>query len=746
MTKKTAMLVGVVSLLMGCLEAKPVPAGFDEPVVLGQWHSNLEAAKAKAAELGVPLLVIWGSPTCGHCKAFDLQLDRPAFVDYLANRGLVMVYNKGSGAVHNWAGSGSYPLWRVTWPAGDVDYKGQYPKTYEGFRTELERQIGDYVPGATVASPKDAYDTASDSAATAPTLEWKEQAVTANLRLATSTNYTDVSDWYKLAVVKGKTYKVWFSKVSGQEGDVVKAAIYGDASGDVVVRGPVNLQDGNFEFFAGATGVVYVKVWRETANDEAIRYAMSYQLKPLGKLTAASYQGWFGALDEAGVMGTVNLSVNSAGKLSGKASFPAKGALYSGTYTLLNATYNMISNDTAWIQGSFSKAGDTVPVVLGIALGSGHVVGTLGPDENAVPVELFRDDWAKTDWTGAAAAFSGYYTVSFPNCCARWPDSAPAGSGFATITLDNKGRYKVAGKLGDGTSLTQGGVLFLQPGATLAKPVLCALIYSAPVAYSGGLFGGVISFGDLNTNGVRDVYLGDGEQIVWSSLNPQSVPEYDDENPGFEATLTAIGGWYSKTANLNAYYLNKRLYVGDLDEPPAFAYKQTLLETENGKPVTSMSDETAFADSWQAETNLTVSVKADGTGFTVAAADLKLLGREDDGAPVYNYESAVNPNALKVSFNRATGVMSGSFKVYYDYVTKIDARSDPEKLTWKQTQVSADYAAILMLEQADETSELVASGHYLMPDSASYETATGATRKYTLKRSYDFSVLSEENE
>ncbi len=747
MLKKVAIYVGVVTLFLGYVQAKPVVAAFDAPIVLGQWHSNLELAKATAAELGVPLLVLWGSTTCSHCSAFDAQLEKAACVEYLANRGMVMVYSKGNGSVHSWVGSGAYPLWRVTWPAGDVDYRGQYPKTYEGFRAELERQIGDYVPGQTSVKAEDARDPDSDAAATAPTLVWKELAVTENLRLATSTNYTDAADWYTLAVLKGKTYKVWFSKVSGQINDVALAAVYGDAEGTVVIGAPVNLQDGNFEFFAGAAGQVFIKVWRDTTTDDAIQYAMSYQVKPLGKLAAANYQGWFGNLDTDGVIGTVSLSVSSAGKLSGKANFPTKGPLYGGTYTLLNATYNMLSNDTAWITGTFSKAGDAVPVTLALSSASGQVVGTLGPDTNAIPVKLFRDDWAKGGaWGAAAAAFSGYYTVSFPNCCSRWPDDAPAGSGFATITLDNKGRYKVAGKLGDGTPLTQGGVLFLHPDTTLEKPVLCALIYSAPSAYSGGRFAGVVCFGDLNTNGVVDAFLGYGEKFVWSSLNPQSVPQYDDENPGFESTLSVIGGWYSKTANLSAYYSGKTLSVGDLDEPPALAYMQSVMETEDGKTVTTTSEETAEADSWQAETNLTVFVTANGAGFKVPAADLKLLEREADGKPVYNYDSAVNPNALKVSFNRATGVMSGSFKVYYDYATKIDTRSDPEKVTWKQTQVLASYAAILLLEQAEENSELVADGYYLLPDTAAYETAAGTMRKYSLKRSYPFNVLSEENE
>jgi len=292
--------------------------------------------------------------------------------------------------------------------------------------------------------------------------------------------------------------------------------------------------------------------------------------------------------------------------------------------------------------------------------------------------------------------------------------------------------------------LTQSGVLFLHPDTTVTNPVLCALLYSAPTTYKGGVFGGVICFGDQNTNGVIDVSMGYGESLVWRNLDPFSVPNYDETNPGFESTLSAIGGWYNKTENLKTYYEGKSLFVGDLEEPPELSYTQTTLDSDG----TTRSDETTPAASWQSVTNyLPISIKANGSGFTVPNADLRLLGADDEGAPLYNYDTAVNPNALNVAFNRTTGVISGSFKVYYDYVVKDDARGDPEKLTWQHTQKVATYASVLMLEQqSDDYSDLVADGYYLFADSATYETATGAERSYSLKRSYDFAIRSDVSE
>ncbi len=742
MIKKTVFCLGVVILSLGYLEAAPVPAGPGEPVVLGQWHSNLAAAQAQAEEWHVPLLVLWGKSGCGHCSAFDRELDKPAFVDYLANRGLVMVYGKNDEAAHKFVGyGGSYPLWRVVWTAGGVNYKGEYPKTLAGFRAELEAQIGAYVPGAADTS-KDVYDPASDEAATAPELAWSEQAATASLRLSSSDDYTDVADWYKMTVEKDKTYKVWFSNVRGRAEDNVQVALYGDADGAQVIAGPVSLDAGDFTFFAPAAATVYVKVWRDTANDAAIQYAMSYQVKALGRLPKASYQGWASALADDSVLGTINLDVNSSGKLSGKAVFPKAGQPYGGSYTLKDAVYNMVSNDTLWVTGFFSQSRIRVPVQLAISVDTGRISGSLGQEPDAVAVTLYRDDWKQGEWVAVAENFAGYYTMSFPNCCALWPDDAPTGNGFATLTLDKKGRYKVAGVLGDGTKLSQSGVLFLHPDATLAEPVLCAVLYSAPTAYKGGHFGGVISFGDKNTNGVIDVCLGNDGKIVWTSRNPFSVPSYDEDSPGFIAALDVYGGWYDRTENLKAHYANKTIFVDDLQEPEPLKYRLSERFDEG----TEVSDDEAMPMSWQSANHLTVVPKANGSGFTVPAADLKLEGYEEDGQPLYNYEDGINPNGLKLAFNRATGVMSGSFKVYYDYVVKADYRGDDDKLTWKHTAINATYKAILMLEQVDVTSDLVSLGHYLLPDSATYETAAGRERNYKFKRSYEFAVLSKENE
>lgn len=850
--------------------AGPTPADPSSPVELGVWHSNLAAATAKAKELKVPMLVMWGSPTCGHCKAFDIQLDRPEFQDYLANRGLVMVYEKTTDTstdIKKWVGRGDYPLVRITWWTDDgsafrVDYKWQYPKTYEGFRDVLESKISDYVPGP-LDSSKDAYDDGNDTVGGAAELTWTDQVSSESLQLATKTTapvYEDKADWFKLAVVTGKTYKIWITGVTGVSADAPKVALFGDAGATVVIGAETALASGNYEFVATANGYVYVRIQRATAADAMIKYVLNYQrwapgrvefsvssksvyessssvsltlrrtegtsgavsvrigyvdsgtpesgftatagsdftatekvftwadgnsanqsfsipvnsasdvwegnetfgvtlsaesspgldLGPMVVVTileesdmvipAGKYYGWVGSLYTNGVKGTFAMTVSTAGRISGRVVFPKNVTPYSGTYTLASMTYETISNGVAWLTGELAKSGaDRVPLQMQVTLENGAGVGSIGDAEDVEPIEFYQDKWTETDMAAAVSPYVGYYTVAFP-VATKWPDDAPAGAGYAGVTVDKRGRFKAAGKLGDGTTFSQSGVLFLKADSDNVTNV-CALLYSAPTSYKGGLFAGVIRFADVNTNGVKDVSLFDEAVFVWRNFAPFSVSTYDSAEPGFESSVMAVGGWYDKTENLATHYQNQTLTVGDLAEPPELDYTLSLKTLDDtGRVVTEQLAETAASSSWQATSNaLVVNPTANGAGFTVAGADLKLQGVDESGAPVYNYDTAVNPNGLSVQFSRATGVMAGKFNIYYDYPAAIDATGEESVVTrWVHVSKKATYKGVILPERPDLNDGVEGDGYYLFPGKAAYETATGTGASYSFNYSFEF--------
>lgn len=855
------------------------------PVEIGQWHSNLSAAKLAAQQSGVPLLVIYSLNDCTICGNFDEALVSAGALEYFANRGLIMVYQKAGGRtdISNWAGPNGetkVPLVRITWWAGNVDYNWTRPSgsatdtagRFTNFRNTLESKIGAYVPNTDTT--KDKYDDANDTAAGAPTLTWSDQGKTEELKLAKSsvTNYTDLADWFTMAVESGKTYTVAFSDVSGVIRDTPQVALYSDA-GTTVVGAQTGLASGDFRYVPTADGSLFVKVWRTTSLDTNILYTMTYQrfapgeiefnpasvsvaenaarvtltVKRVGGTTgtatvqigyedsgsdkstktpaytatagqdfngtpspatltwtdgdaadktvtftlikdvaewegaetfgviltpvtdnpvgpaavvtllevdpmvtrAASYNGWVstdGVKDKrirlGRVTGTMTLTVSAAGRITGKAVFPGKAPVYAGTYTVKDAVYQSIDVDTdvATITGNLVRLRESIPFELRMDMESGQIFGAFGADENERMIELFRDDWAQPERQALAASLQGYYTVAFPVADTVWPtNGAPTGSGYATLTVDGRGRFRASGKLGDGTSFSQSGVLAIRQGRErgIASSV-CAMLFTAPSAYQGGSLSGLLDFGNENGNAVWELSPNEEIPIFWTSLNPVHVGTYDAVQPGFTELLWAVGGWYNKGQDLRAFYTGRQLFVGDLEEPLGLNYTLSTRMTNGvGRVVTVRTAETAPSVSWQAAENLAVTPKADGSGFTVPAGDLVKTGTAADGEPIYNYATGVNPNGLRLSFNRASGLMSGSFNGYYDYPSAIDTTVDPAKLTWRHAASRLSYAGVLLQEQASTGTVVTAYGYYLSSGKAPYP---GSARTYSFKQSSEFRI------
>jgi len=460
---------------------------------------------------------------------------------------------------------------------------------------------------------------------------------------------------------------------------------------------------------------------------------------------AASYNGWVSE-DLSGdeepslsrVEGTMTLAVSATGRITGKAVFPRKAPVYAGTYTVRNAVHQNIDVDTgvATITGDLVKSRERIPFELQLDMESGEIHGTFGTDENERMIELFRDDWAQPERQALIASLQGYYTVAFPVAEVLWPeDGAPMGSGYAVLTVDGRGRFRASGKLGDGTSLSQSGVLAIRQGE---EPSVCAMLFTAPATYQGGAFSGMLVFGDRNGNEVWDLGSSEEIPIFWVSLNPTHVATFNGAQPGFMEILGAVGGWYDKKQDLAAFYDGRQLYVGDLDAPSDLSYtRSTRIRNEAGRVVTVRTAEIAPSVSWQAAENLAVTPKADGSGFTVPAGDLVKTGTEENGKPIYNYDTGVNPNGLKLTVTRTSGLMRGTFNAYYDYPSVIDTTVEPNKLTWRRRVSRLSYAGILLQEQAETGDVVAAYGYYLSPEKIPYPDST---RTYSFKRSLEFRI------
>lgn len=189
---------------------------------------------------------------------------------------------------------------------------------------------------------------------------------------------------------------------------------------------------------------------------------------------------------------------------------------------------------------------------------------------------LRRDNSASAGVVAAQRKFVGYYTVGLVPQAVDSVD-AHTGYGYLTVTVNERGKTKVAGRLADGTAVSasvsgafQGLVDDSWAGSLEYRLVLPVFSATATRLFGGELV--LVSASDAS----------DGSALVDSDLDLAWIDDattalYDtaaDEFSGFAETLNPWGGWYDKVSNLQAYYKNTYLFYRDSDE----AEHELLLE------------------------------------------------------------------------------------------------------------------------------------------------------------------------
>lgn len=317
-------------------------------------------------------------------------------------------------------------------------------------------------------------------------------------------------------------------------------------------------------------------------------------------------------------------------------------------------------------------------------------------------------------WQAEAAAFAGYYTVSLPVAAIT---DAPRGSGYLTLTLDAKGKAKVAGLLADGTRYTGSATCSLaeEDGAAVARvPVFAAKATTA--------FGGWLTL-RVGADGVPVVSASlMGDDLLWVNDEPKATREGLE---GFETTLHPVGGWYDTVLNLQRAYLESDLSVslpeGDeaLEEirelmalPEGYAFKAR----PDGTPVTLNGDK----------------MEVEKQKFVTGSDRLKV------------WEASVNAANVKITFNRKTGLVNGSFDLWYEGV---NARGVKEQ---KSVSGLKHNGVVLLARDPDDGTldpDVLSSGFFLAPLKVTDTTGARPTTR-TWNASYRFdinAVWSERN-
>ena len=270
--------------------------------------------------------------------------------------------------------------------------------------------------------------------------------------------------------------------------------------------------------------------------------------------------------------------------------------------------------------------------VAGTATLSLNVLDGLGgvQEEIFYTCDLVRDNSSVKAFADVAANFAGYYTLALVPENVSLEDGVPAGNGYLTVVIKEKGATACAGRLADGTELSCSGPSALR--GNLAEPESCALLFPVFQKTSPYSFGGLVV---LRADGA----FNSRKALEWNKDGKSS--SYDRQ--GFSLSLLPTGGWYDTVVNLQTYYLNRDFSI-------------------EAEPVTGIPADMLPAGSYTLDsTPHGVSVQLDGNNLSVPARTLVMDAKHPS---LVDFAASVNPWKVKMAFNRATGIVSGTFQAF----------------------------------------------------------------------------------
>ncbi len=443
--------------------------------------------------------------------------------------------------------------------------------------------------------------------------------------------------------------------------------------------------------------------------------------------------------------GTAVLTVTALGKVTGKLS--AGGV----NYTFSALTYDIESDPTKGFFCTVDATADKKSLPLSFTVGNygtaeapslSVVEGWFTDEAEGDPeVKMYRNIWKDkdTDMTTTLAPYIGYYTAVLPG-------GDEYGSGYLSITVNEGGDVKTAGKLADGTALSLSGTLIFDETGRMS-----AVIYISPTAYQGGCLFGLAEF--VPEGGSVFLRLLDGTKFLWENRNPLATEVYDK---GFDRELGLSGGRYDKLFNLRDYYGNKLTVAGVGTTFPSLfaAVRYTDFDPESmaeypPKKTTTVIEEVGEAGVYPNGVVLKVTPET-GTVGTGLAAPKGQTPSKYPGTGEYNYDKLDNPTGLTISLTHATGIFRGSFNVYYDYISAQDNTTD--KLpTYAHVIKKASYEGVLTpVRNPIDGDNIGGRGFFLWPGKDTY--ASGRVDRngdqilipYSFNWSYDFLINNEQ--
>lgn len=296
--------------------------------------------------------------------------------------------------------------------------------------------------------------------------------------------------------------------------------------------------------------------------------------------------------------------------------------------------------------------------------------------------DLYRQNAKIQAYLNVVTNFTGYYTVALANTN-RSAAVAPAGHGYLTLTVDNKGTAKVAGLLADNTKLSFSVTASAvredgKGGYEMRVPLYAA---KSPYCFGGEICLRHVKIEEAKPDGKLvnpdgkdfDVLVSpaSADGLVWNNDNAKLT--YDGTD-GWALALQPVGGWYDTVFNLQNYYKDYAFCVSTADILKNGFPKEAL--ASGYKYVT---DEDA---KWQAN-GYPVDLQGDAL-----AVDKKTIVKDGKLTDLVN---SVNPFNVQLKLARATGIVTGSFSLW----------SENESGTAQKEITGLKHYGILLLQRGE---------------------------------------------
>lgn len=367
----------------------------------------------------------------------------------------------------------------------------------------------------------------------------------------------------------------------------------------------------------------------------------SGSLMPASNPIFGSYPGY--AFDERDatyeVCGTATMTASKTGKVS------AKVVMQQKSLSFKSAKWQ--GRDGEWfVVKLYARGGEVLEIEANWNFAFGTMYGGMLGDRVVLldfSYDIFKertDLLAQSDLTN----LRGYYTVGLPVVEIMQigaAEAVPQGSGYLGMTVGNRGRVKIAGKLADGTKVSQGSHLILMGDYGDAP---CVPLFKSLYSRKRGAVSGLLWIDpDLKT--------------LWGDYENNWALWWDKPPPGadsFVVRLLPYGGIYNKSAPLERGYL---------------LYAQESFVPYYVRGVAAALPQEVFPQ-W-------VDIYA-ANGRMVIAKGVK--PKAVDG--VYDY-FGVNPTLATLRFTGNSAIYKGKFNLYYDYMNGTKSAHKAVKVSYE---------------------------------------------------------------